>query len=547
MSLQWSLQTKIWLCVGSLCAIVALLSGISLNGVYAYRELVRSLSVRAVELPLAGELSQGLGDLRVTLSRARALHSLPDSERRVEATGIEQLDVQLVKHDFRRNLLSVQNTLQQYQETLETSRPTDPRFQDNSHELATLDAINSVLKHLMRYLDDPAWMLDQLRVESLAAQVDEMYELANTLPQHLHTRLHAFADDVKVTYRAWIVVAWTSTVLTAFVLGVTLFLFYRWIIGPIQNLIAGSRIIAGGNFQHRVEVRTSDEIAELAHALNDMTTRFREIRDDLDRKVKERTKEVLQSEQLASVGFLAAGVAHEINNPLASIAWAAESLEGRVGDAFGEVEEGAAAASELAVIQKYLRCIQTEAFRCKGITERLLDFSRLGDMQMHDTNLGELVEGVIGMVRHIGKYRDKQIEFQSAIAVIAPVEAQQLKQVVLNLVTNSLDSLDPGGTVWVEVRKAQGKAEIIVRDNGCGMTDEVREHLFEPFFTRRRDGSGTGLGLSITYRIVQDHGGSIVGQSAGPGTGSRFCVTLPLIATEKQYGHAQRQEKRVAA
>jgi two-component system NtrC family sensor kinase len=294
-------------------------------------------------------------------------------------------------------------------------------------------------------------------------------------------------------------------------------------------------------------VRTSDEIAELAHALNDMTTRFREIRDDLDRKVKERTKEVLQSEQLASVGFLAAGVAHEINNPLASIAWAAESLEGRVGDAFGEVEEGAAAASELAVIQKYLRCIQTEAFRCKGITERLLDFSRLGDMQMHDTNLGELVEGVIGMVRHIGKYRDKQIEFQSAIAVIAPVEAQQLKQVVLNLVTNSLDSLDPGGTVWVEVRKAQGKAEIIVRDNGCGMTDEVREHLFEPFFTRRRDGSGTGLGLSITYRIVQDHGGSIVGQSAGPGTGSRFCVTLPLIATEKQYGHAQRQEKRVAA
>ena len=113
--------------------------------------------------------------------------------------------------------------------------------------------------------------------------------------------------------------------------------------------------------------------------------------------------------------------------------------------------------------------------------------------------------------------------------VLAPVNPQEIKQVVLNLLTNSLDSLDAGGTVWVELRSRGESVELIVRDDGCGMTEETRKHIFEPFFTRRRDGSGTGLGLSITYRIVADHGGRIEGESDGPGRGSRFSVTLPAI------------------
>ncbi len=106
-------------------------------------------------------------------------------------------------------------------------------------------------------------------------------------------------------------------------------LSYRWIFRPLRMLIAGSRRVAAGEFGYRIRLDTDDEMAELAKALNDMTARFQEIRDDLDRQVQERTKQVVRSEQLASVGFLAAGVAHEINNPLASIAMCAESLEGR--------------------------------------------------------------------------------------------------------------------------------------------------------------------------------------------------------------------------
>src|SRR5207237_2229908 len=127
-------------------------------------------------------------------------------------------------------------------------------------------------------------------------------------------------------------------------------------------------------FGYRISLDTDDEMSELAEAMNDMTARFQEIRDGLDRQVRERTKQVVRSEQLASVGFLAAGVAHEINNPLASIALCAESLEGRLLDLVSK--NGESEQSEL--VQRYLKMIQSEAFRCKEITEKLLDFSRTG-------------------------------------------------------------------------------------------------------------------------------------------------------------------------
>jgi two-component system NtrC family sensor kinase len=298
---------------------------------------------------------------------------------------------------------------------------------------------------------------------------------------------------------------------------------------PMRQLIQGSRQVAAGDFNYRIRLVSQDEMAELAESMNEMTARFQEIRDDLDRQVQIRTREVVRSEQLASVGFLAAGVAHEINNPLASIAMCAESLEGRLAelDSLGE---------QHSVMQHYLQMIQSEAFRCKGITEKLLDFSRLGEVKHQNADLGELVAGVIEMVQHLGKYQNRQIAFDDRKVgpVIAAVNSQEIKQVVLNLVTNALDSVDPGGELRIELCRTRDKAELVFTDNGCGMTNEVLAHLFEPFFTRKRGGSGTGLGLSIVYRIVTDHGGQIEAESDGPGRGSRFRVTLPLVQTKEK-------------
>ena len=145
--------------------------------------------------------------------------------------------------------------------------------------------------------------------------------------------------------------------------------------------------------------------------------------------------------------------------------------------------------------------------------------------------------GVIDMVQHLGKHKDKNLELAAGPPVIVEINAQEIKQVVLNLITNGLESLDSEGTVRVAVEQSADAAQIIVEDNGCGMSEEVRKHLFEPFFTRRRGGQGTGLGLSITYRIVEEHDGNIEAESAGVGHGSRFVVSLPSQQTTKEKNH----------
>jgi signal transduction histidine kinase len=221
----------------------------------------------------------------------------------------------------------------------------------------------------------------------------------------------------------------------------------------------------------------------------------------------------------------------------------AESLESRVqdiiagDDALPDEEHN----QEVTVLRKYLRRIQDEAFRCKGITEKLLNYSRLGDAEKQDTDITAVLKDVIDLVRTLGTYRGKRIEFKSTSSLIAKVVPHEIKQIALNLITNALDSLDHDGVVDVELSRAGKNLELVVRDNGCGMSEEVKKHLFEPFFTRRRDGQGTGLGLSITYRIVQDHGGTISASSDGPGRGSSFRITLPLNH------HEERHEKLQAA
>jgi signal transduction histidine kinase len=293
--------------------------------------------------------------------------------------------------------------------------------------------------------------------------------------------------------------------------------------------------VARGNYDFRIKLATNDEVAELGESLNAMTVNFQEIKRDLNRQVKQRTKEVVRSEKMASVGFLAAGVAHEINNPLAAIAWSAESLESRIYDILNPAtpQSPQEREQEIEDMTKYLTRIQEEAFRCNGITSRLLDFSRMGDCEKVPTNLYEVIESVLGIVRPLSKYRDRTIQFEGDPRIRALVNAQEIKQVALNLITYALGCVAPGGKVRIELKEEQDAAVLKVIDDGCGMTDEVMQHLFEPFFTRRRDEQGTGLGLSITYQIIQDHGGRITPNSKGPGCGSTFIVSLPLVKNEQ--------------
>ena len=440
-----------------------------------------------------------------------------------------------MREHFSVNLFAVKDALDRYHIALRSSEPEDPYIGDKRREWETVRAIDQCLEQISQLRDTTDWALEPVVDSELDDAVEQLALLTGELPAFLHAKMREFRDHVRGQYRTWIVLTWTATVLTALALAWLARLSYVWVFRPMRVLIEGSRCVVAGDFAHRIQLTTHDEVAELADAMNAMTRRFQQIRDDLDAQVQQRTKEVVRSEQLASVGFLAAGVAHEINNPLASIAWSAESLESRLHDILhGEEPVNPDQQREVELLKSYLRRIQDEAFRCKGITERLLNFSRLEDIQRQDTDLRELVQLVIDMVRHVRKHRDKKIEFQCDQHVVVAVNAQEIKQVVLNLITNALDSLDGHGTVRVALCRSHGQAVLTVRDDGIGMTPEVLTHLFEPFFTRRRDGQGTGLGLSITYRIVTDHGGQIVATSDGPGKGSQLTVTLPSSCHEEE-------------
>ena len=538
---MWPIRTKVLVGLALLLLLVMILSGSGLHTTYAYRSLAKALSARVTELPVAAKLSRDVGDLRIALSELRGLraHSFPNT-----GSGILPSQVRMMREQFRSGLGEVESTLSQYRQLLEHKLRDGSQMADNQREWETVGKIEDALVELHESNRDEDWMLESVKIEQLVRQLEHLQALAAELPSHLHRKMGGFADTVRIRYRTLIVGTGVAGVVAALILALYVKLFYQWVFRPLGILIAGSRKVASGRFSYRIHLETEDEMSELAGAMNDMTSRFRAVRDDLDHQVQERTKQVVRSEQLASVGFLAAGVAHEINNPLASIALCAESLESRISEvlAQGGPALGNDADDQHEVIGNYLRMIQSEAFRCKEITEKLLDFSRTGKVERQDTELGELVQGVIDMVGHLGKFRGRRIEFKASEPVTASVNAQEIKQVALNLLTNALDSVDvrgPGeeGIVRVELVRRGDWAELIFADNGCGMQPDVLEHIFEPFFTRRVSGGGTGLGLSITYRIVEEHGGEIHAQSLGPGRGATFRVCLPLGKTQEEKRH----------
>ncbi len=516
--------------LGLLVLVVLILAGSGLRAMYAYRALVKDLRWRVPELSVAAELSQCVSDLRVTLSE---LHGLREQTLYGDEVPVR---ARMVRDEFRDKLARVEETLTRYRDELGSAAQADRSMADNRRELATVEQIEVVLWRVRDANVEEDWILDAATMGQLDAELGRMQELAGELPSHLHSKMAGFADQVRGQYRTLIVAAWATSLTAALVFALFVRLIWVWILRPLRTLIHGSRRVAAGDFSFPIRVDTRDEMAELARAMNDMTTRFRDVRDGLDAKVRQRTKQAVRSEQLASVGFLAAGVAHEINNPLASIAMCAESLQSRLGellDADGRSTSDADLAGQREVIDHYLTMVQEEAFRCKGITEKLLDFSRMGPVERNRTDLGELVRGVVEMIGHLGKYQRKQVELAVDEPVVAPVNTQQIKQVVLNLLTNALDSLSDGGSVRIAVRRRGPLAELVFTDDGCGMEPEVLEQVFEPFFTRRRNGQGTGLGLSITHRIVNDHGGSIEAHSDGAGRGATFRVRLPLTHAGK--------------
>jgi signal transduction histidine kinase len=504
---RWRIRHKLMLGLGLVVGLLALLLAGSFYGLASGRNTMKSTESKHQEWTKAQEFKSAVDDLRRNAGKPPA--------------------------EFRLALVEAEKALTWYQEALDdtVSRGRDPNkgFQEKG-------LIEEIKKHLADLI---AKLETEYRPMALAMgpsittgnaavvqAIDDLVDAASDLMDAINEDLKNRSQDAKETFRLSLWIMFSSALAGVILLCVFLRFFYRWVFSPIHDLEQGAGRVAQGDFEHHIEVHSGDEMEDLAAAFNDMTNRLREMYRDLARQVNERSRQLVRSERLAGVGFLAAGVAHEINNPLASIAFCSEALESRLADVITRLPGNGE------VVSKYLKMIQKEAFRCKEITQKLLEFSRGADRRREPTNLDELIHSVLEVVKHLPNFKGKLISFEPTGRLVAWVNAPEIKSVILNLVVNALDSMEEGGTLTITLRQNDHMAEMEFADTGCGMSSEILENIFEPFFTRSRTGKGTGLGLSISHRVVSQHGGEIEAASAGPDRGSTFTVRLPLQPVE---------------
>ncbi len=266
------------------------------------------------------------------------------------------------------------------------------------------------------------------------------------------------------------------------------------------------------------------------------TEQLVEARDNLEEKVVERTQEIKQtyerlqetqkqlsqSEKLAGIGTLAAGVAHEINNPLASVASCAEGLISRMDDVDFKSKD------DKEIFPDYLKTICDETYRCKSIISKLLDFSRRQEPVFGKVDVNGLISDVVKLLRRQKELKKLNIELNLNIEpLIIYGDYNQLKQVTLNMIMNAIDAIEDFGKIRISTSMSKDCILMKFEDTGCGITSDNLDKVFEPFFSTKSPGKGTGLGLSICYGIIEEHNGNISISSNGVGKGTAFIISLP--------------------
>ena len=354
----------------------------------------------------------------------------------------------------------------------------------------------------------------------------------------LHVSLATTDQNVAESQRQ----VWKYTILA--ILGVALLsvAFVRHTLhGPLTELMKGAEHIGAGDLGYEIRLEPQQgELAEVASSFNTMSRQLMEARNEinawtqtLETRVEQKRSELASAreemsrvERMASIGKLAAVVAHEINNPLAGILTYAKLLKKRASKdpvANGENIE-------------MLDLIESESRRCGEIVRNLMSFGRPSSMNYEPADLNSVIDRCVRLVNHQLELKNIELQLNLAPDLSAiRCDPAQIEQVLLALVMNAIDAMPNGGTLTLGTRKAPSGSDVQVevRDDGMGMPPEVLQNMFEPFFTTKERGRGLGLGLAISRQIVERHQGRIEVKSE-PGRGTVFTITLPMQANIAQ-------------
>ncbi|MBF0506121.1 MAG: HAMP domain-containing protein [Nitrospirae bacterium] len=319
------------------------------------------------------------------------------------------------------------------------------------------------------------------------------------------------------------------------IISVILFLIlYFLVTKPLSYLVEGMKRLSAGDMDYRINIDSDDEIGLLAHSFNAMSDELKEYKEKMENWTKELEEEVqkkateiykaqeqlINTEKLASLGRMAAGVAHEINNPLTGIVTFSHLMLRRTPpENVQDIED--------------INTIIDQAERCSKIIKGLLGFSRKTASEKGPVNLNTLISNTLAMVGRQSRFHNIRFDMRldpSIPEVVA--DPNQIQQVFLNLLINAADAMEKKGTVTIATRvvKNNGResAELEITDTGPGIPEEIIGKIFEPFFTTKPAGKGTGLGLAVSYGIIKKHEGVIFVKSQ-LGKGASFYIHLPVL------------------
>lgn len=352
----------------------------------------------------------------------------------------------------------------------------------------------------------------------------------------LDTNLSLAKTDAQLAQSSWRMLAYTMFALLDISLLTWLFV-WRLVGQPLKHLKDGTSELADGNLGYQLEVDSTDEAGELASSFNRMSLQLRAANEEivawaktLEDRVDQKTRElkrahehVLHVEKMATIGKMAAVVAHEINNPLSGILTYAKLLK-------KWIQRGEAETSKKNDAEQCLDLIADESRRCGDLVKNLLTFSHTSPMNVQTTDLNTVVDRSVRLVAHQLELNgvELHLDLPSNLPAIQ-CDPGQIEQVLLALIMNAIDAMPRGGNLWVSTRMGDESDELAieVRDDGSGIPPEILPNIFEPFLTTKETGKSVGLGLAVSQNIIEGHRGRVDVHSE-VGKGTTFTVTLPV-------------------